>query len=467
MPYKISLLTACLAISSHSLANAIDTAEQTKKTAPILLPVAELPAELNSTPTVTNHEQQPFAQLNQAVLNKNVAQIEQLLPSYRQQHDADPILIQYAEAVLLEKQGKLKTAIAAYRKIIAQKPELTPIRYELAKLLFEDQQTEAAKAQFNKIKSNNPPAFVLQVSDAYLHAIQKRQKWQVDFGVNYVQEDNVNNASSAEYIENTPFLKNKYMLPQSAQGVSYQLGVKRDFNLHNNHYLHLETEVSGKHYWNNQDYSDVLSRTSIGYVQQASNHRAAILPFYEKRWYATEPYKQSVGVRAEYTQWVTPNWQLSSAAEYSKNRYNDQEQLNGENRFFSLTGVWLRNPKQYFYLGTDLNQERMQVASYSSDSPNLRLGWGQEWPLGISTRAGVSVGKRTFKDTAVLGGLIPLLKVRQDKEYSANLTLWKRDWHYWGITPKLTYVWRKVDSNIESMYSIQQGKFFMSFEKAF
>ncbi len=45
--------------------------------------------------------------------------------------------------------------------------------------------------------------------------------------------------------------------------------------------------------------------------------------------------------------------------------------------------------------------------------------------------------KREYKDIAKLGNinLFSFGKRREDKIYGVSLSLWKRDWHIWGITP--------------------------------
>ena len=45
--------------------------------------------------------------------------------------------------------------------------------------------------------------------------------------------------------------------------------------------------------------------------------------------------------------------------------------------------------------------------------------------------------------------------------------IWKRDWHLWGITPKLSYRWRKQKSNFNSLYSYHDNSVNVFFEKTF
>ena len=99
----------------------------------------------------------------------------------------------------------------------------------------------------------------------------------------------------------------------------------------------------------------------------------------------------------------------------------------------------------------------------------MRLGWGQEWNWGVSSRLGLSLTQREYKDIAKLANvdLFSFGKIRKDKIYGVNLNLWKRDWHLWCITPKVVFSWKKQDSNIPEMYSYTQKNVNLIFEKTF
>lgn len=278
----------------------------------------------------------------------------------------------------------------------------------------------------------------------------------------------MNNVSHSSRIENTGYVKNSNMLPEKAHGIAYNLNFGKDFNLTGRHYLALDNEFNGKSYWDNHAYDDLNNRLSLGYRYKTSSSTFSLLPFYEKRWYGNESYQWSNGVRAEYAQWLNPSWQFVTALEYGKQRYFDSTAQNGNTKLASTTLVWVRNPTQYFTLGADFSRDSTWVKQYSADTKGIRLSWSQEWQLGgISSRIGLGISQRQYKEQAKLGGFLALGKVRKDKIYSVNLTLWKRDWHVWGITPKLQFSWRKNDSNLPTLYSYKRKNVNLIFEKTF
>ncbi|WP_115306342.1 surface lipoprotein assembly modifier [Pasteurella testudinis] len=406
--------------------------------------------------------------LNLALQQRNAELISELLAIYRTFAQHDPILVRFAEATLAQLAQDYSLAISRFRDILAVNPDLNPVRIELAKSLFHDRQDNAARDQFEKAKSAvGVPAPVVRLIDSYLGALQQRRGWQSSFSAYYLRDGNVNNTSSKREIENTGFVKDDNMLPQSAHGIVYSFSLERDFNLVGAHYLHVGTELFGKHFWDNHDYDDIYNRTYLGYTHKSAVQSWSILPFYEKRWYGNQSYKWANGVRGEYRRWLNSNWQISTALEHAEQRYYDSQNLNGHTQLASATLLWLRSPRQFFYLGGDYNREKTRVLQYSNNTRTVRLGWGQEWQWGISSRLGFSYAHRNYKDQAKLGSMIPLGKVRDDKIYSANLTLWKRDWHLWGITPKLHFNWKKQDSNLPSMYSYAQKNVNLIFEKTF
>ena len=55
---------------------------------------------------------------------------------------------------------------------------------------------------------------------------------------------------------------------------------------------------------------------------------------------------------------------------------------------------------------------------------------------------------------------------REDKEYNANLSVWHRGVHFFGITPRLVFSYSKIDSN-NRFYSYDTSKVYMDFTKTF
>ena len=404
--------------------------------------------ELASNPILTKRL------LNQAIEANQTSQIKNLLKIYRTFPTNDPILIMFAEAKLAKSHQDYSSAIALLKQILEKNPELNPVRIELGMILFLDRQDNQAKKQFETVMSDPKlPPDIAQLVSQYLSAVKERNSWQVSLDGGYLREQNVNNVSKASYIENTRLMKGESMLPQKAHGLQYSFDISRNINLFDSHYLHFKNSLYGKSYWDNHQYNDITNRTYLGYRHQSAKSIWSLLPFYEQQWYGGHRYKHAIGLRAEIDYWLSPRWQLSSALERSKSFYKNTSQLDGYNALLSFTAVWRFRQDQFLFSGVDYSIERTQARHYAYDFKALRLGWGKDWKYGISTRFSGRIAKRQYKDDLVLGSVLYFNKAREDKIYSLNATLWKRDWNILGITPKLQFSWKKQKSNFDSLYS--------------
>ncbi|WP_439257566.1 surface lipoprotein assembly modifier [Lonepinella sp. BR2271] len=407
--------------------------------------------------------------LNLAINSGQLAHIENLLKIYRTFPQQDPILVLFAEAQIAKLTGNHRLAIDRYRQIIAKRPDLTPVRIQLAISLFNTQQDRAAQDQFEKALVDPAlPTDIRGLVQAYKDALDKRDSWSWSFSANYLHTDNVNNASSDRYlIGDNLFEKDPSMLPRSANGIAYGLGIERDFNLVNAHYLHVENNFFGRSYWDAHDYDEMYNRTYLGYRYKHQKGQISFLPFYERQWYADHRYKRGQGGRLELSHWLNPSWQISSALEFNRNRYYGRNAtLDGNTKLFSTTLLWRRTPAQYFYAGVDFNRETTQTKNNNYDLRTARIGWGQEWGWGLSSRLSFSASDRRYKDNINFGSFNFDYR-RQDEIYQINATLWKRDWHIWGITPKVNYRWKKQRSNYENLYSYSDKGLMLIFEKIF
>lgn len=318
---------------------------------------------------------------------------------------------------------------------------------------------QAVKNQQNLTKDE------VEVIEQYFSALDKRERWQFSFGANYVHNKNVNNATQERNIENTGFIKNDDMMPKSAKGVAYFFSAEKNKNIAGSHYLYFLNDLSGKYYWNNRDYDEINNRTYLGYLYQNANFKWALKPFYERQWFNEHRHNWAKGVRMEWQKPFAKQWQISTAFEFNQPRYFTQAEKNGTIKLASATLVWFPSEKGYLYLGADFIREKTRVRQYSNDLKSLRLGWTQQWQYGITSQLNGSVALRQFKDLASIGGILPLGKIRQDNIYTANLTLWKKDWHWWGLTPKVQLKYKRQKSNIPSMYSYKARSVQMLLEK--
>lgn len=399
--------------------------------------------------------------LSYAVLTNNKDGVELLLPIYLElpgPHDV--LLVTLAQAVLARANDDYNRAAALYRAALEAYPDMPPVRLALAQLLFENRADNDARQEFGRFRQTpNLLPELEQLSAQYLDALDKRDSWSFSGNINYIRDDNVNNAARVRQIHVGGGV---WTLPEpeSAQGFVYRFGAGRDWNVHGNLYWRLNLDDYGKFYWDNHKYDDQVARVSAGSVYKTGRVEAAVTPYYERRWYGTNKYSREVGVRAEWQYWVTPHHKFLNALELGEQRYDLRRWLDGGNYTASGTWLFVRNPNQYFSFGIDWSRKIAEDNSESYTRKGLRLGWTQQWGWGLTTSASFSAGHRNYNAPDLFRIM------RRDRELTANIVLSHRKIQLAGITPQLVGVWQRVNSN-HFVYTYRKGNVFIRFGRSF
>lgn len=419
--------------------------------------------------------------LGTMVLLGNTENLAHYLSLYEQVERRDESLIDWGNALLASKGGDLKKGIALYRKIHSALPELLMVRFQLAIALFQDKQYIAAQSEFEKLRSAQLPEVYLQVVDQYLEAIAKKDAWEFDFFATSVYNKNINNAPP----ENTQItLPNGSTLtstnkPQKAVGLKLGLNAEKRWNLYDNWFAKTEINGNGAAYiGDGKNNNELTARLGAGVGYANATSEISLTPYVSRRWfmnkyedklpnnttntrYQFEPYNYSFGVRLDGNQWLSPNLRYQGALDWSHTRYQaGYENNNGNDYLFSNSLLYMRNPQQYWVLGVNLGRKDVQSDSLSYKRIGASIGWGQEWHKGISTRANLSVARKNYDGVDFLN-----IK-KKNNEWDASLSVWNRNWYFWGITPRLTWQYNRVNSN-HAFYNYDGNNVFLEFSKSF
>ncbi|WP_437890256.1 surface lipoprotein assembly modifier [Phytobacter sp. V91] len=406
-----------------------------------------------------------MALLNQAVQEGKWPMVSAILPVYEASPNPDTILIHFAKAGLARSNGQYQQAISHYRTILSEHPDFAAVRLDLARAMYENHQYDAAEYQFRRVLQSNPPANIQQVIAVYLERIQRGSALTGSFSVSYLNDSNVNNASSGRTIRvgDRLFIRNKESFPQRGEGVWFSGALQKDVQLYDQHGLRFQGTVNGKSYWNNHDFDDVTSRAYAGYQWRDFRQQLALLPFYEKRWYGTEAYSSGPGVRGEYSYLLSPTWQVSQVLEYQKLSYDDDAYrfLRGHNRYSSTTLSHAFTSSVSAYGGFDLLDQQTFSKSESNHRLGVRGGVQVDLPWKISFSATAAFARRGYQADSDI-----FATRRKDNEQLYSLALWHRDLYVFGVMPKLNFSEKRVNSNID-FYDYRQRNITLSLDKNF
>ena len=399
-----------------------------------------------------------------AVLQNNGEAVQLLLPLYQNLPKQDPFLLEWANAINAREERRFSEAVTRYRTLFSQDSTILPLRYQLAQALFLNNDNEAAKDQFQKLRAEQVSPESIAMIDQYLSALNRRDQWKFQGGLSFLNESNINNAPKA----GTRIGNWSAWERESATGFSYFAEAEKKWSLSHNYFAQFSIEGRGKYYWDNKKYNEFNGRVGAGVGYQTARFEISLMPFTERRWYAggssgnesMKQYSKNSGARLDLTYWLNEKWQISTALEYGEQRYNTRKHLNGNNYLWSNTLSYFPKSGQFWFVGADYNRENTRDKDNAYQRKNLRLGWGQEWGWGISTRISLAYARRTYKGA-------DLFNIRQkNNEYQSAVTLWHRDLYFWGITPKITWSYQRVSSN-HPFYSYDKNRIFLEMGKTF
>lgn len=399
--------------------------------------------------------------LSSSVLLNNVEGVRTLLPIYQQSlMPKDDILLHLAQAMIARHHGKAGQAAQHYQKALAQQPDMEMVRLHLAQSLFEDHQNREADSMFHQIQ-NEPklPENIHDLTSDYRKMIQQRQRINTYANAHYTRDNNINNAPKVRTITTK---NGAWHLPQpkSAQGFAYRAGISKDTSLLKNYIWRNHADLSGKFYWDNHPYDELNIRASTGIAFRNARSEFAVMPYYERRWFATKKYATETGIRLEASHWLTPKQQLLTAIEHGRDHYDSRTFLNGHVSNGSLTWLHVANPRQYFTLGTDVSRKSAQDRSDSYRRKAIRASWSQNWGnSGFNTLLSANYGQREY-DARDFFNI-----VRQDKELSTSLSLWHNKVKLWGVTPRIVGVYSRTNSN-HFMYNHHKAYAFVQLSKS-
>lgn len=379
--------------------------------------------------------------------------------------EAESSLNDWASAVVAQSQGNYSQAVKLYRALNAKYPEHQIIRLQMAISLFNNYENEAAQDQFERIKADNENKNVTVLIDRYLEAIRHRSDWSFQLGASYFKDNNVNNAPKA----GTYIGRFKAYEPEKASGIFYRLTTSKQWILAKQYYALLEADATGKYFFDNKKYNELSAELGLSLGYRDGTYDIRFGPYMKKNWYAggnrnshaLRSFSEEWGAQAQASAWLSPKWRVSSYLSLGHEKYQRNQYLTGNNLTSSLSLSYVPSSTQFWTLGFDAYRRNAEEKGSAYDLANVRLGWNQDYNWGVSTYLQLSYAKRKYKDKHFFFNI----KQKND-EYGALLSVWHRDIHWKGFTPRVSVAYQHVKSN-NLFYQYDKARVFLDFRKRF
>lgn len=320
--------------------------------------------------------------------------------------DVPPVRDAMPSEVPKARQAAMFEAADLYRELLSERSDLVYPRFDLGVMLFEDKQYREALVQLHRAEEALPPD-MRQLAREYIRQAEAVQAWHPSFNMNYEQTDNVNNASPSRDIvlNGRKWIKSEDSLPKRANGIRYELGVDRMFNMAGNHFARLGISGSGVHYWNARDFSEQAFHAEVGYRYRNSRLEWGFRPFVKQNRLGNNRYTANTGIALDYSRRLNEKWRSTQSFQYGRKQYHDEylaKRYNSKTISVSGTFSYYAMPAWQLYGGISGMFDNTVEKEQASRRYGVSLGTVKILDGGLGLKLGAGYTKRIFKAPATL-----------------------------------------------------------------
>lgn len=377
----------------------------------------------------------------------NLPHLTQIYPLYQQLNKRDPIVELWARAVFLSVNSP-KEAVGLYQKLLQIKPNLLPAKLQLAILWIRLRDLSQAKPLLRVLRQSPYPIY-RSVAQNYLDFLKPISKWDYDFSLSYVRDNNINNVAPKGS-------QHKGLIstaePVAVQGVSYMLNVNRAFHFQP-YFMGINFEAKGKYYDKHEyDELDLYFRPSFGVDKDRLQY--GIAPFYHLSLYGggegaekghLSPYYHGVGsdVFLHYYPWKF--FKISPHFGYEKRLYRESSD-NDKVLRYGLHFAFLQRQFR-FDLGVSSKQRITHYAYNDYQQWQFMAGVSGYFSSGFGVNFSAYYTPRQYKKAVAERSFVDFYRIaRRDKERQFDFTFWHSRVQFLGVMPRLTLEYKRFRS---------------------
>ena len=340
--------------------------------------------------------------------------------------------------------GFPRRAARRFETILAQRPELTRVRLELARVYHLMGRDDKARFHFEASLADELPSSVETAVEDFLNRIDARKRWSLSLSAAVLPESNpVKRTRSREVsIGGIPFRLNEDARASSGVGGLFSAGASFSPALTEDFRGVFAASAAAKLY-KKPDWNDVSLQGEIGLARLYDRGTASLGLRLGQRWLGGERYSSEAGP------WMRGRLRLSPASRLEVNLSagkRDHHRQRGQDGWrISAKPRWIHSFNPQTTIETDLD---LELVDARDDHHGSRLA-GLGITLSHAFRAGWSVSPSVSAHVRRHAATDPLFrKTRGDRQLRLAVNVLHRGLQYEGFTPYVGYAFEWNDSNI-------------------
>ena len=346
-------------------------------------------------------------------------------------------------------------AIAAFRMILVNRPELIRVRLELARTFFLKKQDGLARRHFELVLAGGAPPPVAANIHAFLNIMRARKRWTGYFGAAIAPDSNLNAASESEiiYIDTVfgrlPFQREGDFGAQSGFGVSVWGGGEYQQPLSERLRLRVGADLAVREY-PASDFDQTFLATHVGPRWLASPiTEFSLLATAQRQWLGSIPYVDETGVRLELDRRLTPRLWARGTAAYRERDHRQRDFLDGPVVDFTATFAWTPAPVLRVHMTVGYGRDHAASEHWRNLSRWVRVGTSLALPLGFTLGTSAQM-RRTYYDGSGRVHLTLNGGKRLDRTRTFTVSVLNRAFTVFGFSPQLALINEARQTNAQA-----------------
>ena len=358
--------------------------------------------------------------------------------------------------------GSPRRAARRFEAILAQRPELTRVRLELARVYDTLGLDEKARFHFEASLADELPSSVEAAVEGFLNRIDARKRWSLSLSAAVVPESNPAKRTGRERIRigGVPFRLNPDARESSGIGYLVTTGASFSPALADDLRGVFAVSSAAKLY-KQPDWNDVSLNGEIGLARLFERGTVSGGLRLGRRWLAADPYSREVGP------WIRARLRLSPASRLEVNLsavnrdHDSQDARNGWR--FSARPAWIYALRAATSVETSLDLE-LAGARESHDASRTA---GVGVTVSHAFRGGLSISPSVSAQVRRHAGPDPLFqRTRSDRRFRIAVNILHRALQYQGFAPYAGYSVEWNRSNI-SLHTYRNHGALLGISKTF
>ena len=360
----------------------------------------------------------------------------------------------------------LNLAIASFRVILINSPELVRVRLELARAFFLKGEDSLSQRHFESVLAGNLPEPVVANIRSFLAEIRARRRWGMHLGVAVAPDTNIGGTSGEEiiYIYGLPFRRDAQDLTTSGVGLTVWGGGEYQYPLGNRTRLRAGADLSRREHKGSQ-FDETFASVHLGpRVLLDESTEVSLLGTASQRWTATAPDHHNLGGRIEVGHRVSQAVTVNGRASWHGRRHRTRTSLDGPVMDISLGGAWVITPTVRADASAGYGRERPRRERERHVNRRVGAGVSVILPLGFTVGAG---GELRWTDYEP--GWFPFVPdggAREDRTRSVRASVYNRAITLYGFSPQVAVVHEIRKSNAQ-LYNYKRTRGELRFVRQF